>query len=405
MPVKDEEDANDDANDDDEDAHKGDGIHAGDDAARARRERRVSDTKSDSTAAPDVVDVIDVVAPRDDPAADAPSRAGGASGDAAAAASPAWRRWLSRLLPVASLGLGIASSIWMSRRPERAPLIIGLALGGWIVVVAAAIVLRRFHAGDVSRRARAFRFVAIFVSQSVVQEALAFPLPFFAAALWPPVWQHIPFVVAYVGVVVVVFWDPFYARVAQRPVLLVAVQAFTAFVACLTVLPIVGLDNTRTFIAGGVVVAVGAPLWFWLSGQKARKRGSASGAVALFLAILVVVGAPLVPPAPLSLDSAHLWTAVVDREPVGAASRFSQPESLFCHTAVDAPLGLKDQLVHVWRSNGRTIQTVPLVVSGGRSHGFRTWSRLRAPARGTVTCQVETALGQVVGKVSAVVTD
>jgi hypothetical protein len=45
----------------------------------------------------------------------------------------------------------------------------------------------------------------------------------------------------------------------------------------LTVLPVLGLDNTRTFVVAGVVVAVGAPLWFFITGQRSSKRGGASG--------------------------------------------------------------------------------------------------------------------------------
>ena len=303
-----------------------------------------------------------------------------------------------------SLGLGLASAVWMSRKPERAPLIIGAAVLGWVVITVAVVVLRKFATHkDTSTRARVMRWFALAVSQTVVLQALVFPIPFFARALWPPTPQHVPFVVVYVTALVVGWWDPWYERVAARPAALVGLQAFAGFVGCLTVLPILGFTNASTFTAAGVVVALGAPVGFWLSGRELRRKSSAAVAVVV-LAVLVFFAAPLVPPVPLSLESAALCTSVVHREPVGAASRFVAPAELYCHTAIGAPLGLHDKLSHVWSRDGDVVQTVALDVSGGaRVEGFRTWSRLANPAPGTITCRTQTALGQVVGVVSAVV--
>lgn len=275
-----------------------------------------------------------------------------------------------------------------------------MALFGWAAIIVTTVLLRRFDV-DETRRGKVIRFVALFVSQYAVQSSLAFPIPFFARAMVPPVAQHVPFALAYVVAIAAAFWDPFYARVARRPIALVALQAFAAFVALLTVLPIVGLDNTRTFVVAGVVVAGGAPLWFWLTGQRSRKRGSVSGASTLALACAVVVGAPLVPPAPLSLAESHLCKTVLDREPQGIKKQFDVDESVVCHTVIAAPLGLKDKLVHVWSVNGRAIQTVALDVNGVKGRGFRTWSRLAHAPAGRLTCRVETTRGQIVGAVTA----
>ncbi len=315
---------------------------------------------------------------------------------------PALTARLARLLPVGSLALGIASAVWMSRKPDRAPLIIGAALFGWVGITLAVVVNRRVaRAKDISKRARALRWFALAASQTVVLQALVFPIPFFARALWPLSPQHLPFVVVYVAALIVGLWDPWYEKVAARPAALVALQGFAAFVASLTVLPIVGFTNTHTFIAAGVVVAVGSPLGFWLVGVG-RHRLVGSVLCALVMACLVVAGAPLVPPAPLSLEAGTLCVSVVHRQPQGAARRFVAPSELVCHTAIRAPLGLRDQLVHVWSSEGRWLQTVALDVSGGAgTHGFRTWSRLKHPPQGRVSCRVETTLGQLVGVVDA----
>lgn len=316
-------------------------------------------------------------------------------------AVPLLRRLLPRLLPWASLLIGVVSAVFSRRTPERAPLIVAIAAGGWVVVVVAAVALRRWQGVD--RRGRAVRFLAVAASQFVLQSLLAFPVPFFARALSV---QHVPFVVVYVVVVVIAFWDPLYRRVAESTPGVVALQGFAAFVSLLTVLPVLGLDNARTFVVAGVVVAVGVPLLLIVSGSASPSRRGFSGVAGLACIVVVgvvLVGAPLVPPAPLSLARASLAAAVVDKEPVDVKAVFAPGAVVFCHTAISAPLGLKDKLVHVWSVDGRMIQTVPLEVSGGRGQGFRTWSRLAAAPRGRLHCQVETALGQVVGGVDAVV--
>jgi len=113
-----------------------------------------------------------------------------------------------------------------------------------------------------------------------------------------------------------------------------------------------------------------------------------------------------VPAAPLALGTATFAVDVVEREPVGAATSFIAPATLWCHSAIRAPLGLHDQLLHVWRRDGHPVARVPLDIAGGaRAGGFRTWSRVRQPGPGQWECRVETAIGQQIGAVRAVVLD
>lgn len=316
------------------------------------------------------------------------------------------RRILPRILPWTSLAFSVTTATLMNRRPERAPLIVAFALLGWALVVVTTVVLRRTADAD-HRRAKVQRFVSLLASQTIVGQALAFPLPFFAvAASWPPSPLHLPFVVAYAVAVVVVVWDPFFERVAARPAALLTLQAFAALVSMLTVLPMLGLSNTWTFIAAGVVVAVGLPVGAAAFGDRSGRSLRQAGLGAVVIAGLVVLGAPLIPPAPLRLTAGVMATHVIDREPRGAAKRFpTTTPVLLCHTTVAAPLGLKDALTHVWTRDGVVVQQVDLVVSGGAGKGFRTWSRLTRPRPGRYSCRVETRRGQVVGVVGATVTD
>jgi hypothetical protein len=340
-------------------------------------------------------------------ASSAPDRSREAESAPPAADALARVTWVARLwprvAPYVSLGFAMTTAALMNRRPERAPLIVATALGGWFIVILTTIVLRKTSA-QTARRAKIQRFVSLVASQALIGQALAFSLPFFAlASSWPPPWLHLPFAAASIVAVAIVAWDPLFARVAARPWRILTLQSFAAGAALLSVLPMLGLSNTMTFLVAGAVVGVGLPGGTLLLVPRGARRARGIVAVALAVAALVFVGAPLVPPAPLRLVGGVIATGVKDREPVGAAGRFpSTTPQLVCHTAIAAPLGLKDALTHVWSRDGVVIQRVELDVHGS-SRAFRTWSRLTRPRPGRYRCRVETPRGQVVGEVRAVV--
>lgn len=314
------------------------------------------------------------------------------------------RAIVPKALPVVSLIFSAVSAAMMSRRPDDAPKIVAFALLGWGLVVVTAVVVRHVDAQEVqSRWVKVGRFVSVLASQNILGQALAFPLPFFLFAAWPPIAIQTPFMAAYALAVVVVGWDPYYERLAKRPIMLLALQAFAALVATLTVLPMLGVSNTWTFVVAGVVVGVGIPVGTWIAVGANRRRMAVAGVAAVVMIGVVVVGAPLIPPAPLRLEARAMGTHVDKRLPKGVSDRFSSPAAIICHTAIAAPLGLKDVLRHVWTRDGQHVQDVVLEVSGGASTGFRTWSRVTKPKPGHYRCRVETLRGQVVGDVFAVV--
>jgi hypothetical protein len=309
-----------------------------------------------------------------------------------------------KVLPVASLAFSAVSAVLMSRRPEDAPKIVGFALLGWALVVVTAVVVRHVDAKENhSRWVKVGRFMSVLASQNILGQALAFPLPFFLLAAWPPILIQTPFVIAYGVAVVIVVWDPYYDRLATRPVPLLALQAFAALVASLTVLPMLGLSNTWTFVVAGVVVGIGIPVGTWIAVGADRRRMAVAGVGALVMIGVVFIGAPLVPPAPLRIESKAMGTHIEKRLPQGVSNRFTKPNAIVCHTAIAAPLGLKDVLRHEWTRDGEHVQDVVLEVTGGASTGFRTWSRVTRPKPGSYRCRVATLRGQVVGDVFAVV--
>lgn len=314
-----------------------------------------------------------------------------------------WRRLVAKALPFSSLAFSIVTATLMNRRPERAPFIVAVALLGFFLVLVTTFILRRTATAS-DRRARVQRFVSLVVAQTLIGQALAFPLPFFAlASSWPPPLLHLPFATLYAVAVVVTAWDPFFERVAARLPLLLGLQAFAAGTALLAVLPMLGLSNTWTFVGAGAAVGLAFPLGALTQGDRRRRSVALGLAGAVASAVVVVLGASFVPPAPLRLDRGVMAAGVRDREPIGVARHFSSTTpQLVCHTAIGAPHGLKDALTHVWTRDGVVIQRVELDVSGtGRA--FRTWSRVSRPRPGRYRCRIETHRGQVVGEVRAFV--
>jgi hypothetical protein len=114
-----------------------------------------------------------------------------------------------------------------------------------------------------------------------------------------------------------------------------------------------------------------------------------------------------IPPAPLRIVDGTAASGMQDREPVGRSARFvlgeTFPPRVYCYTAIQAPRGLDESIVHVWKHEGREVNTVELhEMSGGREQGFRTWSfksRFPRDAIGDWVCETRTGGGQIVGRV------
>jgi Family of unknown function (DUF5924)/Protein of unknown function (DUF2914) len=320
-----------------------------------------------------------------------------------------WRARLKRVLPFVSLGTGVASALWMNRSPQRVWIVVVASLAVWVFLFMLSRTLARPEAEVSSTRARAGRFALLLFSQVLTQQALLFPLPFYlrAAQAHP---RHAVFFAAYAAAIVCALWDPLYERIARRPLLALGLSAFAAFVGLAMVLPVLGLSNTTALVlaAGGAALAL--PMLSLLSGARSPKRIAMTLAGMVTFVLLARGLAFLVPPAPLELARIDIGTGIVDRELTGNTpgdDDVLQPQpALFCHTAVKAPLGLKDALVHVWRKDGARLTVVPLDVKGGRDAGFRTWSRLAASPvlkPGRYACEVQTASGQLLGRSRVIV--
>ena len=190
------------------------------------------------------------------------------------------------------------------------------------------------------------------------------------------------------------------------------VHAFSFFVGLNMVLPVLGVSNRIALWVAGAVTAVGVPLLVLVTVPR-EKRALRWLVIPAALCVVAAarLSAPFVPPAPLELTAVGIGSHIEQRELIDKSPTHARETDLVCHSAVKAPLGLKDTLVHKWRrSDGKhdeKLGDIALEVSGGREAGFRTWSKKKAPANGwrpgKYTCRVETATGQVLGYVTTTI--
>ena len=304
------------------------------------------------------------------------------------------RRFIRRVVPWISLGLGIFSMVAMDRSTERAPLIAIAAAGGWLLLALLSLL-----EGMRSRAllARAARAGAALGSQSMVQLSLFFSLPFyFRAASIPAHWGFIG-VIALSGLVTL--WSPLLDSAMRHPIFGAPLQAVATFAGLGCVLPLLGFSNHDSLLIAVAATAGGAILIALL---KHTGRIAAIVVAIALVAGYIAGGARFIPPAPLRFVEGQIGTSVIERRVSGPSASFAQPPAqLVCFTAIAAPRGLRDRLRHVWRQDGVRRMAIPLEVRGGRPQGFRTWSTYHGPGVGNWTCTVETESGQRLGRVSA----
>ncbi len=157
------------------------------------------------------------------------------------------------------------------------------------------------------------------------------------------------------------------------------------------------------------------------SGERVRVRGNfifsktKAGLVfaAMLLSLLTInMLKDFIPPVPLKIvfGTASVDIDRVKREPVTPFSAISSKglEAIYCYTSIFAPMGIKENLWHVWKRDGIVVQRVRQDITGGRKEGYRTWSRRTAAGNNTAgawTVDVETGGGQLIGRVRFKITD
>ncbi|GAB3671860.1 DUF5924 family protein [Salinisphaera aquimarina] len=311
-----------------------------------------------------------------------------------------------RAVPFVSFAMGAASFFLVERQAQLAQWVTGLMLLGWIALLFEGLLCRllaRWFGERVPQMA--VRFAA----QSLHQETLFFVLPFFlATTTWlsgQALFTGMLIVAAAASTV-----DPIYLHgIAERRWLFLGYHGFTLFVAILAAGPIMlslttGQSVALASIALGVCAlpsfndAVQArhwSRWFLLAGLSI-----AMGALSWF-------GRYWIPPATLRATDLAITTQmdVANRKPGSDHDEFARAalgaDGLYAFSAIKAPRGLHQQVLHVWSHDGKVVDRIPLeIVGGDREAGYRAWSHkmsLGKDPTGDWRVAVVTDDGQLIG--------
>lgn len=316
-------------------------------------------------------------------------------------------------ISIASLSMGLAALLVFRRGLPHVGWIVGYLLLLWLLFV----LITELRAPLTEQGRGLVLSAADYTIQTLYHNLLLFVLPaYYAAATLDS--RNVVFPALVAAGALVTALDPVYRRVVQpRPWLNHALLAFSIFAALNVALPLVGVQPILALEASAAMAALALAPAFRREGFTGwlRAHGLAVAAAA-FALVLVWFARGLVPPAPLVLARAVAARGVAQLEPVepvdgGVVSAATVLEwgGLAAYTAVYAPAGVRQPIMHVWWRDRRPLARVilPTPVMGGRREGFRTFSRftdLKSPVAGAYRVDVLTATGQLIGRLRFTVT-
>jgi hypothetical protein len=328
--------------------------------------------------------------------------------DAAGSASALGRllTWIERYrwwLAAASFGAGLASFLLLQRAENLARWIGALLLLSWLWMLAEGMFGRYFE-----RHGGLTQFLSRFATQAIHQETFFFTLPFFLATTTWSTGQAF-FTGGLIAAALVSMVDPIYfGGIAARRGSYLAFHALAVFVAMLTALPLIWQLTTAQSmaLASAATGVLALPTLARVIGAHEAWRWLLLAALAAALAYGAWMLRYWVPPATLwvthgavtqQLDEGDRLPGFPLRE---VAAQDLAGRGLYAFSAIRAPRGLREEIVHVWRHDGVVVDRIPLTIAGGRSEGYRAWShKLNFPQdpRGEWRIEVITTAGQLIG--------
>lgn len=313
----------------------------------------------------------------------------------------AWvRRWG---ISFASLLSGLATLFVFRRGLPHVRWIIGYLLLLWLLFA----VLTQLRQSLEGRGHRVVVTAADYTIQTLYHGLLLFVLPAYWASTTLTS-ANAFFFLLLVALALLATFDPWYRTIVHpRPWLGYVFFLGSIFAALNVALPLVGIPPHPAL----VMSAWTAVLALIPSVRRARDWPWAR---AVWVTVVAAVAAGLVadagrawiPPAPLSLARALITRSVNGPEPGESIGRTIASADLggglYAYTAVYAPAGLTQPIVHVWRHDGLAVDTVSLSpVRGGRREGFRTYSHKSTfppDPSGRWSVDVRTSSGQLIGR-------
>ncbi len=313
-----------------------------------------------------------------------------------------YRRWL----PLASFALGAGSFFLVERQAQLAQWVTAFMLLGWLALLFEGLLCRllaRFFGDRMPHTAMRFG------AQALHQETLFFVLPFFLATTTWLSGQAV-FTGLLIAAAAVSTIDPLYfGRVAERRWLFLGFHGFTLFVALLAAGPIMLSLTTGESVALASVAMAVCALPSFSDAVRPRRwwRWILLAALSVALGAAAWFGRYWIPPATLRTTDVVITTQMntADRAPGDDLKEIDadtlQAGGLYAFTAIKAPRGLQQAVLHVWSHNGEVVDRIPLeIIGGSRGDGYRTWGHKTSfgddPA-GDWKVAVRTDDGQLIG--------
>ena len=280
----------------------------------------------------------------------------------------------------------------------------------WVACLIVPALVDRPEAG--TRWRGRVRLVVNYFTKNFYQQLLFFLLPIYyaSATAWSP---NLLFVAVVAVSALISTLDVFYDQhLSVRRGLTAVFFAFNLFACINVMLPFVfGISNRVALpVAAALAVVAFATIRYRL-GELARYHVRLHvGIAGIVLVLLIALGRPLIPPAPLRVMKTDFGEGI-DRRALQVTAPLTsiQPNwsgRLYAITAIYAPLGLRDRVGHRWYQGGRLVYASAYsTLEGGRPEGFRLWSSaaLRDVAPGsTVRVDVRTEAGQLIGRAEVI---
>jgi hypothetical protein len=262
--------------------------------------------------------------------------------------------------------------------------------------------------GQQTRWRGRLRLVINYFSKNFYQQLLFFLLPIYYASATG--WSlNLLFVAFLAASALTSTFDVVYDRhLSVRRGLMAVFFAFNLFACINVILPVLWSVSNRIamLVSAALAVLAFATIRYKFGDLARLQRRRQVGLAAIALVLLVALGRPLIPPAPLRVlatefgQGINRGTQEVTR-PLEALSP-GWSGRVYAVTSIYAPLGLSDRIGHRWYQDGHLVWASPYyLVEGGRKEGFRLWTS--APAKDvkpgtTLRVEVWTEAGQLVGR-------
>lgn len=217
-----------------------------------------------------------------------------------------------------------------------------------------------------------------------------------------------------------------YARLAFQ----ISILYLSVYLFCIYIVPVlVHAIGPRVFLVSGAVSLVVIGLFLLVLHAVAKEKFASAGGRRVFFWIGGIFALMnifyflnVLPPIPLSVKDAGLYEVFTveapgsytaqyeDQGPFGFLEpsetiRLTPGAPLYAYSAVFSPASFALTIVHEWQyydaSSGRWVTRgkIPLTVTGGADGGYRTFSEETGLTPGAWRINIETAQGQVIGRV------